>query len=223
MKHGPEALQKVVDRMLTEAATRLSAGKTIEASRSYNKAAQYAEQFAEAHGDPVEAEVMRMRAVEYRSRSLALAKGRVDLKRSKPYEGHEADDKVYTDEEADAQEQQILLLIDERPRNIDWNKIGGLHDLKEELKFHYGLTMAQVPDGVELEGWNNVMFHGPPGTGKTLMACAIARKLNATFFSVKASHIASKWVGESGRLISTLYRLARKFTRDGRPSIIFID
>lgn len=223
MKHGPEALQKVVDRMLTEAATRLSAGKTIEASRSYNKAAQYAEQFAEALQDPVEAEVMRMRAVEYRSRSLALAKGRVDLKRSRPYEDHEADDRVYTDEEADAHEQQILLLIDERPRNIDWNKIGGLHDLKEELKFHYGLTMAKVPDGVELEGWNNVMFHGPPGTGKTLMACAIARKLNATFFSVKASHIVSKWVGESGRLISTLYRLARKFTRDGRPSIIFID
>ncbi|PPR21886.1 MAG: hypothetical protein CFH39_01543, partial [Alphaproteobacteria bacterium MarineAlpha10_Bin2] len=38
-----------------------------------------------------------------------------------------------------------------------------------------------------------------------------------------ASHIVSKWVGESGRLISTLYRVARKFTRDGRPSIIFID
>ena len=109
MKHGPEALQKVVDRMLTEAATRLSAGKTIEASRSYNKAAQYAEQFAEAAEDAVEAESMRMRAIEYRSRSLALAKGRVDPKRSKPYEGHEDDDKVYTDEEADAQEQQILF------------------------------------------------------------------------------------------------------------------
>ena len=55
------------------------------------------------------------------------------------------------------------------------------------------------------------------------MACAVANKLSATFFNVKASHIVSKWVGESGRLISTLYRAARKFTRDGRPSIIFID
>ena len=83
--------------------------------------------------------------------------------------------------------------------------------------------MAQLPEGVEIEGWNNVMFYGAPGTGKTLMACAIAHKLSATFFSVKASQIVSKWVGESGRLISTLYRLARKFTRDGKPSIIFID
>jgi SpoVK/Ycf46/Vps4 family AAA+-type ATPase len=67
------------------------------------------------------------------------------------------------------------------------------------------------------------MFYGPPGTGKTLLACAIANKLNATFFNVKSSQIVSKWVGESGKLISTLYRVARKMTADGRPSIVFID
>jgi len=67
------------------------------------------------------------------------------------------------------------------------------------------------------------MFYGPPGTGKTLLACAIANKLSATFFNVQASQIVSKWVGESGKMISALYRIARKFTRDGQPSIIFID
>jgi SpoVK/Ycf46/Vps4 family AAA+-type ATPase len=98
-----------------------------------------------------------------------------------------------------------------------------LAPLKNELKFHYGLAMAKIPDGMEIEGWQNIMFYGPPGTGKTLLACAIANKLSATFFNVKASQIVSKWVGESGKLISALYRLARKFTRDGQPSIIFID
>jgi SpoVK/Ycf46/Vps4 family AAA+-type ATPase len=67
------------------------------------------------------------------------------------------------------------------------------------------------------------MLYGPPGNGKTLLACAIARNLGATFFNVKASQIVSKWVGESGKLIAALYRMARRFSRDGPPSIIFID
>lgn len=54
-------------------------------------------------------------------------------------------------------------------------------------------------------------------------AAALARNLGATFFNVKASQIVSKWVGESGRLIAALYRLARRLSREGPPSIDFID
>ncbi|MBL29190.1 MAG: hypothetical protein CMM50_16790 [Rhodospirillaceae bacterium] len=221
--YGADALQKSIDRMLTEAASRMALGKTLEASRSFNKAAQFAEQLLEVLEDPEERRSMALRVNEYRSRAHALARGRLDLKRSRPYEEHETDDQVYTDEESDALEQQILMLIDDRPRHMDWAAIGGMEELKTELKFHYGLAMAQLPPGIEIEGWQNIMFYGPPGTGKTLLACAIANKLNATFFNVKASQVVSKWVGESARLISTLYRLARKFTREGRPSIVFID
>jgi SpoVK/Ycf46/Vps4 family AAA+-type ATPase len=221
---GADALRKSIDRMLTEANTRLSVGKTAEASRSYEKAWQFAEQLIELLDDPEERRALTIRANEYRQRSRALhLKGRMDMGRVKPADEIEADDKVYVDEETDAQEQQILLLIDDRPRSIDWSSIGGLDPLKEELKFHYGLAMAQLPEGLQIEGWQNIMFYGPPGTGKTLLACAIANKLNATFFNVKSSQIVSKWVGESGKLISTLYRVARKLTRDGRPSIVFID
>ena len=221
---GADALRKSIDRMLTEANTRLTVGKTAEASRSYEKAWQFAEQLMELIDDPQERRALQVRANEYRQRSRALhLTNRMDMARIKPTENHEADDKVYTDEEADAQEQQILLLIDDRPRSINWESIGGLDPLKEELKFHYGLAMAKLPEGVDIEGWQNIMFYGPPGTGKTLLACAIANRLNATFFNVKSSQIVSKWVGESGKLISMLYRVARKLTNDGRPSIVFID
>ncbi|MCH6581200.1 MAG: AAA family ATPase, partial [Nitrospinae bacterium] len=158
--------------------------------------------------------------------SMLFFQRMVDEKLTEPWAQRDIkpDDLMFIDdEEADALEQQILLLIDDSPKRIDWESIGGLDALKKELKFHYGLAMAKVPEGVRVEGWNNIMFYGPPGTGKTLLACAVANKLSATFFNVKASQIVSKWVGESGRLISTLYRVARKFTRDGRPSIIFID
>ncbi len=222
-RYGADALKKSIDRMLTEATSRLSVGKLVEASRSFTKAAQFAEQLAEISEDADERSAHLVRATEYRRRSAALARGRQDARRSKPYQDHEADDQVYSDEDTDALEQQILLLIDDRPSRIGWADIGGLETLKQELKFHYGLAMAQVPDGLEIEGWNNIMFYGPPGTGKTLLACAIANKLQATFFNVKASHVVSKWVGESGKLISTLFRIARKFTKEGRPSIVFID
>jgi SpoVK/Ycf46/Vps4 family AAA+-type ATPase len=221
---GPDALQRSIDRMLTEANTRLAVGKTEEASRSYRKAAQFAEQMIELLDDPDQRRSMTVRATEYQQRSRALSKtGRMDMSRIKPSDDHEADEVAYSDEEADALEQQILLLIDDRPRSIEWDSIGGLDGLKQELKFHYGLAMAKMPEGIAVEGWQNIMLYGPPGTGKTLLACAVANKLNATFFNVKASQIVSKWVGESGRLISTLYRVARKFTRDGRPSIVFVD
>ena len=222
--YSQQALQRSIDRMLTEANTRIAVGKNEEASRSYHKAAQFAEQMIELLEDVEAQRSMSIRAAEYKQRARKLrSNGKMDTARIKPVTDHEADEVAYSDEEADALEQQILLLIDDSPGHIDWNTIGGLTTLKEELRFHYGLAMAKIPNGVEIEGWNNVMFYGPPGTGKTLLACAIANKLTATFFNVKASQIVSKWVGESGRLISTLYRVARKFTRDGRPSIIFID
>ena len=223
-RQGPDALQRAIDRMLTEANTRMAVGKSEEASRSYHKAAQFAEQMIEILEDAGARSSMSLRAVEYKQRARALTSNRgMDAGRIRPVENHEADEVAYSDEEADALEQQILLLIDDSPNHVDWETIGGLDALKKELKFHYGLAMAKVPEGIKVEGWNNIMFYGPPGTGKTLLACAVANKLRATFFNVKASQIVSKWVGESGRLISTLYRVARKFTRDGRPSIIFID
>jgi len=222
-QQGPDALLKSMDRMIAEANTRMQAGKVLDASRSYKKAAQFAEQVVEMVDDDGERRTLTIKANEFRLRAKSLeTTGRVDGARIKPSD-MPLDEVAYSDEDSDLQEQQILLLIDDTPRTIEWDSIGGLRDLKEELKFHYGLAMAKIPEGMDVEGWRNIMFYGPPGTGKTLMACAIANKLNATFFNVKSSQIVSKWVGDSGKLISTLYRVARKFTNDGRPSIIFID
>lgn len=217
------ALRKSLERMLTEAAARTSVGKAEDASRSYARAAQFATQIAEIHSDPGEAEAMRIRAMEYRSRATAMAKGRMDTKRCRPDTEADPEDREARDEDDDALEQRVLALIDESPRNLDWNQVGGLDSEGNELKFHYGLALAKRPEGLEVEGWNNVMLYGPPGTGKTLLAGALSRNLGATFFNVKASQIVSKWVGESGRLIAALYRLARRFSREGPPSVVFID
>jgi len=64
-----------------------------------------------------------------------------------------------------------------------------------------------------------VLLFGPPGTGKTLIGKAIAHQVGATFFSISASSLTSKWIGEGERLVRTLFGVAVY----RQPAIIFID
>jgi SpoVK/Ycf46/Vps4 family AAA+-type ATPase len=117
----------------------------------------------------------------------------------------------------DDYESQILDL--RRETEVSWEDIGGLEDTKRAIKMAYGLAVAQKPANVRIDPSRNIMFYGPPGTGKTLLAAATAGSLEAAFFNVKVSSILSKYFGESPRLISALFSVARR----NSPAVIFID
>jgi len=105
--------------------------------------------------------------------------------------------------------------------NVRWDDIGGLDEVKEELKMAVEWPL-KYPDLFEASGARQpkgILLFGPPGTGKTLLAKAVANESEANFISVKGPEIMSKWVGESEKAIRMIFKRARQ----AAPAIIFFD
>ncbi len=107
------------------------------------------------------------------------------------------------------------------PSKITFADIGGLKKLKDEIRFKI-IEPFKHPDvyayfGKKIGG--GILMYGPPGCGKSLIAEATSNEAEATFFSVKASDLKSKYVGETEKNIAELFKKAR----EKQPSIIFFD
>ena len=104
--------------------------------------------------------------------------------------------------------------------SVTWNEIAGLDFAKKTIKEIIILPLMR-PDifkGIRTPS-KGVLLFGPPGTGKTMIGKAIATESKSTFFSISASTLTSKWVGEGEKMVRTLFALAAIH----QPSVVFID
>ena len=112
------------------------------------------------------------------------------------------------------------LILREAP-NVKWDDIIGLEDAKKAAK--EAIVYPSLRPEIFPLGWpKGILLFGPPGCGKTLLAAAVANEIRATFVSVDAASIMSKWLGEAERNVARLFTMARKASQKS-PSIIFID
>jgi len=104
---------------------------------------------------------------------------------------------------------------------IRWTDIGGLEDVKEELReiVEYPLKFRDAYEALGIEVPKGVLLFGPPGTGKTLLAKAVATESGANFIAVRGPEVLSKWVGESEKAIREIFRKARQ----AAPTVVFFD
>ena len=105
--------------------------------------------------------------------------------------------------------------------NVNWDDVGGLYQLKEELQeaIEWPIKYKDAYDHVDVETPKGVLLYGPPGTGKTLIAKALAKTTDSNFISIKGPELLSKWVGESEKGVREIFRKARQ----AAPCIIFLD
>ena len=105
--------------------------------------------------------------------------------------------------------------------NIRWETIGGLKDVKEQLKesVEWPLKSPEAFKRLGVTPPKGILLYGPPGTGKTLLAKAVATESEANFILVNGPSLLSKWVGESEKAVRKVFEKARQTA----PTIIFFD
>merc|ERR1712168_199367 len=105
--------------------------------------------------------------------------------------------------------------------NISWNDIGGLENVKTELKelVQYPVEHPEKFLQFGMQPSRGVLFYGPPGCGKTLLAKAIANECQANFISVKGPELLTMWFGESEANVREIFDKARS----AAPCVLFFD
>ncbi len=116
--------------------------------------------------------------------------------------------------------ERVVSEILDKHESVDWDSIAGLEHAKgavQELAV-WPMMNPELFVGARAVPKGLLLF-GPPGTGKTLIGRAVASQCGATFFSISASSLTSKWIGEGEKMVRALFAVARHLA----PAVIFVD
>ncbi|NWW83069.1 PEX1 factor, partial [Climacteris rufus] len=108
-----------------------------------------------------------------------------------------------------------------KPKDLGWDRIGGLKDVKQMLRDTIMLP-AKYPElfaNLPIRQRSGVLLYGAPGTGKTLLAGVIARESGMNFISIKGPELLSKYIGASEQAVRDIFNRAQA----AKPCIVFFD
>ena len=161
---------------------------------------------------------------QLKNKKLKVPSGRTpDKDKKKDKYGRESgdseEDEEMSDDEKELRKTIEGTIITERP-TITWNDVAGMDDSKQAIREAVVLPMShpELFKGAR-KPWRGILLFGPPGCGKTLIAKAAANECGVQFFAADSASLVSKWLGESEKLLKTLFKVARL----DAPSLIFMD
>lgn len=165
-------------------------------------------------------EMIRSKIGEYMDRVEHLKKALSDPPEKKAAKASSGGNGDGPDDEKKAFQGALEGAIVREKPNVAWDDVVGLKPAKAALKeaVIYPLKFPHLFTG-KRKPWMGILMYGPPGTGKSYLAKAVATEVDSTFFSVSSSDLVSKWMGESEKLVKSLFEMAR----EEKPSIVFID
>ncbi|OIR56989.1 MAG: fidgetin-like protein 1 [Amphiamblys sp. WSBS2006] len=101
-----------------------------------------------------------------------------------------------------------------------WDDIAGAEHAKKTIQeaVIWPMLRPDIFNGIRGPP-KGILLFGPPGTGKTMLGRCIASQAKATFFSISASSLTSKWVGEGEKMVRALFAVSRAM----QPSVVFVD
>jgi SpoVK/Ycf46/Vps4 family AAA+-type ATPase len=214
-----QELEKAATNFALEAVRLDKQGAKGMAITMYQKAIESLLQLVQLYPEYSLNKVYIQRAIAYQERIKAIQGAVTSLEqRTEPRNGAIENGTGTTEVGKSSYEE---LIVTEKP-NVKWDGVVGLDPAKKAVKEAI-VYPVQRPDLFPL-GWpRGILLFGPPGCGKTLLAAAVATEIDATFVSIDAASVMSKWLGEAEQNVAKLFMSVRKSAIEGKPSIVFID
>ena len=99
--------------------------------------------------------------------------------------------------------------------------VGGLDEALSRVRELVELPFQRPDlfDDLGVDPPSGLLLHGPPGTGKTLLARAVANEVDASFVSLAAPEVMSRYYGESEEYLREVFEEAQS----NAPAVVFID
>ena len=97
--------------------------------------------------------------------------------------------------------------------------VGGLEEAKRQIRELIETNLDAKRFGQYGVSRNGILLHGPRGTGKTFLAEAVAGEFKLKFFSVSASGLVHKYIGDTLSNIDSIFDGAEH----SKPSLLFVD
>ncbi len=112
------------------------------------------------------------------------------------------------------------IMLAEIPE-INFSDVAGFEDVKKELResIEWQLKYPDLLKKLKLNPLKGILMYGPPGTGKTYLIKAAAGEFNIPIIIADPASIMSKYVGESEKIVKSIFDCARKLA----PCIVFVD